>query len=119
MHRLPDPARFLAFAALGWLVGQAFTRETIRVLSRSLVPIVGAVVALLVFSAVLGLLLTRVAGLDPATSYLATSPGALSQMSAIAASVGADASVVVTVHTLRVVSLMVVAPWIGRLVPSS
>lgn len=112
---LPSAARFLAYAALGWLIGQGITRETVHTLVRSAGAVTVVVVALLAFGALLGWLLVRAGVLDPATAYLATSPGALSQMAAVGASVGADASVVVAVHTLRVVALAIAAPFIGRL----
>lgn len=116
---LPPPLRFASFVALGWFVGQGFTRETVATLRRSLLPILVVVVALLVFGAALGWVLIRLGVLDPATAYLATSPGALSQMSAVAATVGADATLVVTVHTVRVIVLIIAAPLIGRLAESA
>lgn len=112
---LPGPARFLAYAALGWLVGQGVTRATLAQVGRSFVPVVAVVVALLLFGLLLGWVLVRLDVMDPATSYLATSPGALSQMAAVAASVGADATLVTTVHTIRVVVLLLLAPLLGRL----
>lgn len=112
---LPAAGRFLAYAGVGWLIGQGVTSETVRTLGRSLLPITLVVGALLAFGVGLGWLLVQLGVMDPATAYLAASPGALSQMAAVSASVGADAGLVVAVHTLRVVLLLVAAPFIGRL----
>lgn len=112
---LPDAARFLAYAALGWLVGQGVTSETLAEVRASIVPVAVVVVALLLFGLLLGWGLVRLDVMDPATSYLATSPGALSQMAAVAASVDANATLVTTVHTIRVVVLLLLAPLLGRL----
>lgn len=112
---LPGPARFLAYALLGWLVGGGVTRDTLRSLGRAALPVTVIVVALLVVGLVLGWVLARTGVMDPATAYLATSPGALSQMAAVANATGADAALVTSVHTARVVVLIVLAPLIGRL----
>lgn len=113
--QLPRAAEFLAYAALGWVVGQGVTRETLAQVGRSIGPVAAVVVALLLGGLALGWLLVRFEVMDPATSYLATSPGALSQMTAVAASIGADATLVTTVHTVRVIVLLLLAPLLGRL----
>lgn len=115
---LPATGRFLSYAALGWLVGGGVTRETLAVLGRAIVPVTVIVGLLLVVGLGLGWVLSRVAGMDQATAYLATSPGALTQMAAVANATGADAALVTTVHTARVVVLLVLAPVIGRLAGS-
>ena len=112
---LPESGRFLAYAALGWLVGQGVTRGTLATLRVALLPMVAIIGVLLLVGLALGWVLARAGVMDPATAYLATSPGALSQMTAVAQSVGADAALVTSVHTARVVVLLVAAPLIGRL----
>ncbi len=113
---LPSPLRFGAFALLGWAVGQGVTTETVRTVRDSLVPIVLTVAALLLFGALLAVLLTRFGVFDGTTAFLAASPGALSQMSALGQGLGADATLVATVHTVRVVTLVLVSPIVARLV---
>lgn len=112
---LPEAARFVAYAALGWLIAEGVTRETISTLVRSVLPISLVVLALVAAGVLLGWLLVRFGIMDPATAYLATSPGALSQMGALGVAVGADASMVVVVHTVRVVLLVALAPIVARL----
>lgn len=112
---LPSSLRFAAFALLGWAVGQGVTTETVRTVRVSLVPIV-LTVALLLFGALLAVLLTRFGVFDGTTAFLAASPGALSQMSALGQGLGADATLVATVHTVRVVTLVLVSPIVARLV---
>ena len=113
---LPSSLQFLAFALLGWAVGEGVTTETLATLRSSLMPVVVIVVALLVFGALLALVLTRLGVLDSTTAFLAASPGALSQMSALGTAVGADVTLVATVHTLRVVALVLIAPIVARVV---
>lgn len=112
---LPASARFLSYAALGWLVGEGVTRDTLAQLRRAALPVLVVVAVLLVVGLALGWALARLGVMDPATAYLATSPGALTQMAAVAKVTGADAALVTTVHTTRIVVLLVLAPVIGRL----
>lgn len=113
---LPGVLRFGAFALLGWAIGQGVTNETVRALRDSLVPMTVIVIALVVFGALLAVVLTRAGVLDGTTAFLAASPGALSQMSALGTALDANASLVAAVHTLRVVTIVLVSPFVARLV---
>lgn len=114
---LPDAARFAGFAAIGWLIGQGVTRDVVATLWAAVVPVTASVAAIIVFGALVGWTLVRTGVLDPATAYLATSPGALTQMAAIGLDVGANTPIVVTVHVLRLVTLMLLAPVVVRWLP--
>lgn len=110
---LPEWARFGAFAAIGWLLGQQFDRDTIATLTSAALPIAIVVVSLLLAGWVVSLGLHRM-GLDPATSFLAASPGGVSQMAALAADAGANGPLVVTIHLIRVISVILTAPFLVR-----
>lgn len=110
---LPEWVRFLSFAALGWLLGQGFTRETLVSLKEAALPITVIVVSLLTATVLITLVL-RALGVDLATAFLASSPGGISQMGAIAADLGADAPVVVTAHLMRVITVVVIAPLVAK-----
>lgn len=116
---LPSVAKFLAFAAVGWLIGEGITGDVLRSLVGNIYLIAITVVLLLVFGGLLALALVRLGLLDPATAFLATSPGGLAQMSALSAAVDADASVVATLHILRVVSVIAIAPLVLRFLPDT
>lgn len=111
---IPSQGRFLAFAALGWAVGQSVNREVLGELGKALPAVVATIVVLVVAGALLALVLVRFGALDAHTAYLATSPGALSQMVALADDTEADTLLVVTVHTLRVLAVVIVAPVVVR-----
>jgi uncharacterized protein len=112
---LSPSVRFVAFALLGWSIGSTITRDSLQSLSDHAALLGIAVVVLLLFSGVLAVVLAKVGGLDSMTSYLATSPGALSQMSVMASELGADPLIVVSVHTTRVIIVLLSAPLITRL----
>jgi membrane AbrB-like protein len=115
---LPDVVRFLSFAALGWLLGSQFTKETLTQLREAALPI-AVIVGLLLAAAVGATFWLRAAGFDTSTAFLAASPGGISQMAAISAEVGANAPLVVTVHLVRIMAVVFIAPFVARLVTRS
>ncbi len=115
---LPGPARFVAFVLLGWGIGAGVSRESLTALSDNLLVLGGSVVAIVVSSALVGVALATWSDLSPTTSYLATSPGALSQMTVMADDLDADPLVVVAIHTTRVVVVLALAPIATRLLPT-
>lgn len=113
------PVRFVAFAILGWSIGSTISRESLMALRSHVVLLGAAIVVLLAFSGLLAVVLTRFGGLDPMTSYLATSPGALSQMTVMAGDLGADPLIVISVHTTRVIIVLLSAPIVTRLLQNA
>ena len=112
----PGWLRFAAFVALGWAIGEGVTRGKLAELGRSAAPLLLIVVALLVVGGLLAALAVALGWMDGTTAFLAASPGALSQMSALAAAMDANAPLVAAVHTVRVVAIVLVAPVVARLV---
>jgi uncharacterized protein len=112
----PAALQFVALAVLGWGIGAGITPDTVATLRRAALPLVLMVVGLLGFAGLLAFVATRIGIMDGSTAFLAASPGALSQMSGLARAVGADAALVVAVHTARVVSLVILAPLVARFV---
>lgn len=115
---LPRPLQFLSLAAIGWLIGQGIDADTMRTLASRAGVIGIAVALLLLFGGAVAFVLARMDLLDPATAFLATSPGGLSQMSALSAAVGADAALVATLHIVRVVAVILLSPIVVKLLPS-
>lgn len=109
------PVRLVAFAILGWSIGSTISRESLSALRSHALLLGAAIVVLLAFSGLLAVMLTRFGGLDPMTSYLATSPGALSQMTVMAGDLGADPLIVISVHITRVMIVLLSAPIVTRL----
>lgn len=116
---LPGLPKFLALALLGWVIGQGVTKETMAALGESL-PVIGiTVVALVVVGGLLAWLLTATGLTDANTAYLTTSPGALSQMAALATDTGADSLLVTTTHTIRVIAVVILAPIVTNLLANA
>lgn len=115
----PSLLRFLALAIIGWGVAEGVTRQNIDQSRETLLPLLLAVIALFVFGGLVAVAVTRLGWTDGITAFLATSPGGLTQMSALAASLGANATVVVAAHTARVMLVMALGPVIARMVSNS
>jgi membrane AbrB-like protein len=111
---LPAPVTFAAYVVLGWAIGFGVNRQSLASLRTAVLPIALVVVALLAFGGLLAVLLVRWGGYDPVTAYLSASPGALSQMTVLADQSGSNLLFVVTIHTVRVVAVLAVAPLVTR-----
>lgn len=111
---VPPLLRESAFALIGLQVGLGFTVATVRTIGTLLRPVVVAILALMVasFGMALGLAATTSATLLDA--YLATTPGGLYAVLAIAFGTGADTTLVLAVQTLRLITLVVLAPFVVR-----
>jgi len=69
---------------------------------------------MMVLCGLLASLLVRVAGVDPLTSYLATSPGGVDSAAIIAASTKVDMPFVMTLQMVRLVFVLLLGPPLSR-----
>src|SRR3954451_15692137 len=97
----PPAVRELAFALIGLQVGLRFTFSTVKLLGRLIFPVLGAVVALLVGCAGLAVLLTLSTDVTFRDAYLATTPGGLYAVLAVAVGAGANTTFILAVQILR------------------
>jgi membrane AbrB-like protein len=104
----------VAFSLIGLQIGLRFTRSTVRLLGRLTGPVLVSIAGLLVACFVLAVAL---AATTPATlldSYLATTPGGLYAVLALAYGAGANTTFIVAVQTLRVFAMVLFAPLAVR-----
>src|SRR5918994_5213231 len=107
---VPDLVGQPAFALIGLQVGLRFTPETVRLLGRLTIPVLLAIAGLLVTCFGLAVLLDATTSATLLDSYLATTPGGLYAVLAVAYGSGADTTFIVAVQTLRVVAMVLLAP---------
>ena len=112
---MPSAIRIVALIIIGWDLGSRFNQQLVATLTSNLAPLVLVVACFLITGWVLAWMLWRFGVMDPVTAVLATSPGGLVQMGALAAETRANAALVVGFHLLRIVSAMLSAPLISRL----
>jgi uncharacterized protein len=104
----------LGYALIGVRVGLRFTRASLRSIARLLPLATALIVLVIVACGLLGVLLSKVTGVDELTAYLATTPGGLFAVLATAADSGSDVTYVLAVQVIRVFAMLLLAPLLGR-----
>jgi uncharacterized protein len=111
---VPPLLRETAFAIIGLQVGLKFTLDTIRELGRLLVPVLVAVLGVMVASALLGVVLDVTTPVSLRDAYLATTPGGLYAVLAVALGTDADAAFILAAQGLRLIVMVALAPVVVR-----
>jgi membrane AbrB-like protein len=104
----------IGYAVVGWQAGLAFTRDSLRVVGRSLPTAIGLILALGAATAGLGALLSHVTGVTPLEGYLATTPGGVYAILATAVDTGSNVTFIVAAQVVRILLMLFAAPWIAR-----
>tara|TARA_B100000686_G_C16627069_1_gene882469 strand:- start:170 stop:664 length:495 start_codon:yes stop_codon:yes gene_type:complete len=105
----PSKLEGAAFIGVGASIGVLVTRDTLSSAKSALIP--GLIAALLLIGA--GLLIAfflRYVGMAPPSEFLATSPGGISAVSAIAAEQKTGAVEVAVFHLIRVIIVLISIP---------
>lgn len=113
---VPAPLQTASFLVLGAAIGSTVTRDTLVQLRQALLPALLAAVLIIVAGIGIAYLL-RALGLAPAGAVLATSPGALTAITAAAAERGAGPAEVALFHTVRIVLVLLSLPGLLALLP--
>jgi uncharacterized protein len=111
---VPPVVRELAFALIGLQVGLRFTVSTLKLLGRLIFPVLAAVFALLIGCAGLAVLLTLTTDVTFSDAYLATTPGGLYAVLAVAFGAGANTTFILAVQILRLLVAVLLAPLAVR-----
>jgi membrane AbrB-like protein len=113
---LPPWLLTLSYAAVGWTIGLRFTRPIIAYVGRALPRVALSIVTLIAICGGFAFLLVHIAGIDPLTAYLATSPGGADSVAIIANASNADTPYVVALQAARFLIVLAVGPSIARFV---
>jgi membrane AbrB-like protein len=112
---VPALLRESAFVAIGLQVGLRFTMATVRQVGRLLVPVLVTLVGLLAASFGLAVVLAATTSVSLLDAYLATTPGGLYAVLAVAVGAGANTTFIVAVQGLRLLVMVLLAPAAVRL----
>ncbi|MQA10370.1 MAG: ammonia monooxygenase [Pseudonocardiaceae bacterium] len=107
LRAVPPSTRIVGLVLLGCAAGVRLEPDSLLMLAKLAVPLVGAVVVLLALNVGLALLLTKRYQVDPITAMFACAPGGLSEIGSLAETYGARVGVVVAVHVVRVILVVV------------
>jgi membrane protein AbrB duplication len=111
---LPPWLLAASYALFGWSIGLRFTRQILAHAARALPRLLGAILVLIAICAGSGFILTLVAGIDPLTAYLATSPGGADSVAIIAASSKVDVTFVMTMQMARFAVVTATGPMLAK-----
>jgi len=111
---VPPVLRETAFAVIGLRIGLRFTVATVRLVGRLLLPVTLCILGLLVACFGLGVLLHLTTSASLLDAYLATTPGGLYAVLAVAFGAGANTTFIIAVQGLRVLVMVLLAPVMVR-----
>lgn len=108
----PEQLRSGSYIGIGLLIGQYFTREAF-VGTLEIYPVVLLLTAMMLLScAVLGLVISKITGWRLSVCLLATAPGGLITMIAMAAEMDSDPFVVSLMHMSRLITVKLTLPLV-------
>jgi membrane AbrB-like protein len=107
--------RSVLFTIVGLDVGLRFTRSAVARMGRVLPLALACTVAVSVACTVLAWLLSRLVHIPLSDAYLATTPGGINAVLATAAASHADISLISSMQSLRLFSMVLLAPLIIRM----
>jgi len=111
---LPEPILAAAYAVVGWAIGMRFTAAALRHAARVMPRVIGGVLALLALCTVFAAGLVWLAGIDPLTAFLATSPGGADSVAIIAVSTHVDVPFVMAMQVVRFLLVLILGPMAAR-----
>jgi uncharacterized protein len=115
---VPPLLRETGFALIGVRIGLRFTVATVKLVGRLLLPVALCILWLLVACFGVAVLLDLTPSASLLDAYLATTPGGLYAVLAVAFGAGANTTFIVAVQGLRVLVMVLLAPVMVRwLVP--
>ena len=110
----PDFLPILVQVVIGYIIGSGITRERIKGLKILLTPAIIVSVWAISIIFILGFTLIHFLNLDTYTALLASSMGGLPEMTMVSIAVGAETSIVVIVHTIRVMVTLGIFPFLAQ-----
>ncbi|WP_231988778.1 AbrB family transcriptional regulator [Mycobacterium sp. 1274761.0] len=113
---VPDALVQIGYMVIGWQAGVVFTRESLRAVGRLLPAAIALILVLGVATACFGVLLAGITGKTPLEGYLATSPGGVYAVLAIAVETGSGVTFIIAAQVLRVLLMLFTAPLLARTV---
>lgn len=110
---VPGVVLATGYLLIGATVGLRFTIASLRSIARILPLALGLIAAAIVICAGFGMLLARLTGNSYLDGYLATTPGGLYAVLAIAVDSGADVTFVLAVQVIRLLIMLAAAPLLA------
>jgi uncharacterized protein len=113
---IPTKVSIGAQMLVGAVIGAGMTLEALVGLRYIILPALLVAVFLISIGLLLALCLNRIWNINMNTAIIATAPGGMTEMSLIAADVGADVSIVASLHLIRLIALLMIYPAAMKLI---
>lgn len=114
--RLPPVFRDGARPVIGVVAGSAFTPEVVDLMANRWAVLPMLLVTFAALAALGQLFFRRVCGLDRDTAILCSTPGGLGEMAILGAEFDADVRKLVVIHSVRIVTVVSLVPFLVGLV---
>ena len=111
---LPNYFKFVTQIATGTFIGSKFRSEDIKMLKKVIIPGMTMVVLMIAFSFLLSYLMSTFLGIDNLTSFFATAPGGIMDISLIAYDFKANTSQVALLQLIRLISVISFVPFFTK-----
>mgnify|MGYP002395733971 FL=1 len=108
----PGRLRHLMIGVLGIMLGSSFTPDVLEHVGQWWVSMATLVTFVIVLTATVALLLNKMAGFDPVTSYFSAAPGGFATMVVMGAEMGGDERDISLIHAIRImVTVLTIPLW--------
>ncbi len=112
VYRFDVRIRYAAQIGLGLVMGQRMTPAVVAQLGELFLPAFITTFVMLLGSVFLAFILHKLSRWDFVTCFLCASPAGLSQITVFAEEIGVDAFTASVFHTVRILGIVIVYPWI-------
>ncbi|EEF25442.1 Protein abrB, putative [Ricinus communis] len=106
----------ISYALIGWSIGLRFTPGIMAHAARALPRVAASILTLMSICGLMAFALHKLAGVDPLTAYLATSPGGADSVAIIAASSDVDMPFVMAMQVGRFLVILLTGPMLARFI---
>ena len=111
---LPNYFKFITQIATGTFIGSKFRSEDIKMLKKVIIPGMTMILLMITFSFILSYLMSTFLGIDNLTSFFATAPGGIMDISLIAYDFKANTSQVALLQLIRLISVISFVPFFTK-----
>lgn len=109
---IPSNWRFYIQSITGAVIGTQMTKESLFLLKDLVGPVICMICGMLFITFLFGKIMSKVSNLDYQTSLLCLTPGGIQETSLLAADMECDTSIVVVMHTVRLIAVICFFPML-------
>ena len=109
---MPEGFNFITQTLVGVMVASTFHPAMLKTLKAIALPVILSSLMLVCAGGLLAIFISRLDLLDPATAYMATSPGAMTALIPMSIEGSANSLIVTCFHFFRLLFILFTAPWI-------